>query len=113
MNPVLCWKVIEGKQDVPVFQKTGSGCGILCIVTLKEVIECFLGGLLSLGHPDLMQIILRSRLDAFRQLVQNVSCFVHPASLPSGLAEDLRQSLPEAERTVSDREFRSGFKSSP
>ena len=63
------------------------------------------GVLLGLGHPDLLERPLGFRLQALRQLVQDIGGLVHPAALLAGLRPHVLDCLPEAERAVGDREL--------
>ena len=67
----------------------------------------------GLGHPDLVQCPLGLGLQALRQLVQDVRRLVHPAALATGCGPHLLDRLPEAERTVGDRQLRSHGEPAP
>ena len=58
------------------------------------------------GHPDLMEIVLRPRLDGLGQLVQDVAALVHPAALFARLSVDLAEGGSEAERSITNRKLR-------
>ncbi len=66
-----------------------------------------------LGHPDVLQCPLGLRLQALRQLVQDVRGFVHPAALLARRRPDLAERLPEAERAVGDGELRGDRQTAP
>src|ERR1700757_2512485 len=53
-----------------------------------------------------MQRALGAGVQALRQLVERVGNLVTPAALLTGLGPDLAGGGPEAERTVTDREYR-------
>jgi hypothetical protein len=57
------------------------------------------------GHPDLVKSVLRAGLLALRQVVQHVGRLVAPAALRPRTRPDLRKRLPEAKRSVTDREL--------
>ena len=58
-------------------------------------------------HPDLPQVLLDRGLDRLRHLVENVAGFMKPTPLMLCPGEDLVESLPEPQRAVGDRQFRS------
>ena len=53
-----------------------------------------------------MQVGFGSRLQPFRQLVQDIGDLVHPAALLLRFWIDLAQGRPEAERAVGNGQFR-------
>ena len=61
-------ETVEGQHLVPVLGQTRSRSGILAPVLIDEQIESLVRVLLGLGHPNLVQGILRFWLRFFRQL---------------------------------------------
>jgi hypothetical protein len=58
---------------------------IFGLVELNEFIEVTLGLILFRGHPNLMQLVFRLCLQAFRQFIEHISRLVNPATLPMGV----------------------------
>ena len=54
MDPVLCWKIIEGQQLLPIFLQAGCCFGMFQLVGGDELIKGPIGILPCLGRPDLM-----------------------------------------------------------
>src|SRR5690606_30391433 len=59
----------------------------------------------GLSLPDLMQAGFGFRLQASGHLVEHIARLVDPAALLACLCEDLAQSGPEAERSVTHRQL--------
>ena len=53
-----------------------------------------------MGHPNFLEVALGFALYALGQLVEHVGGLVDPAALLAGVAVDLAQGFPEAERAV-------------
>src|SRR6266571_3498603 len=70
--PVLGRKVIEGEQWVAIFAEALDSLLVLEAVALDEAIECSLGVLPGLRHPDVLQRTLGLCLQALGQLVQDI-----------------------------------------
>ncbi len=111
MLPVLGGEVVEGEQHVAILGQALDRLVVFRAVGFRERIEGGLGVLPGLGHPDVLKRSLGFALQTLRQSVEDVGCLVHPAALLARLGPDLGKRLPEAERTVGDREFRSHRKS--
>jgi hypothetical protein len=113
MFPVLGGEVVEGEERVAVFRQALGGLLILDTVGFDECIECGLGGLPGLRHPDVLQCALGFCLQALWQLVQDIRGFVHPAALRSCLRPHRVNRLPEAERPVGDGKLRVDRQTAP
>ena len=64
-------EVVERQQLVAVLLQARDGLGVLRLVDLDEAVEGFVGLLAARGHPDLMDAILRLRLQPLGQLVEH------------------------------------------
>ena len=111
--PVLGGEIVEGEQHVAVLGQAFDRLVVLRAVDFRECIEGGLGVRPGLGHPDVLERPLGFALQTLRQPVEDVGGLVHPAALLARLGPDLGKRLPEAERTVSDREFWPYRKSAP
>src|SRR4029077_17176607 len=111
--PSLGRKTVEGEQHVAILDQTFDRLVVLRAVDFRESIEGGLGVLPGLGHPDVLERPLGFALQTLRQPVEDVGGLVHPAALLARLGPDLGKRLPEAERTVGDREFWPYRKSAP
>src|SRR5271155_4888791 len=109
MFPMLGGEVVEGEQRLAVFAQALDSLLILDAIAFGEAIECSLGSLPGLRHPD----VLQRTLQALWQLVQDIRCFVHPTALRTRLRPHLIDRFPEAERPIGDGELRSGRQTAP
>src|SRR6516225_3096433 len=105
MLPMLGREIVEGQQCIAIFDQALDRLVVFDAPGLDEDIERRERILLGLGHPDLLQRPLGFRMLALRQLVQHIGGLVHPATLAAGLRPYLLNRLPEAERTVGDRQL--------
>ena len=106
VNPVLSREVVEGQQDVSILVQAPRGLGILGLIHFDKRIECGLGVGPRRRHPDLVQHLLRLRLDTLGHLVEHVGRLVDPATLRSCRGIHTSQSLPEAQRAVTRGQLR-------
>jgi len=104
--PMLGREVIECQKCPAILAQAFGRLVVLDLVAFDEGVECGLGVDFGFSHPDFLQRTLGFRVLALRQLGQHVCSLVDPASLLAGFRPDLAERLPEAERTVGDREFR-------
>ena len=104
--PVLGGEIVEGEERVAVLGEAFDGFVVLNAIGFDERIQCNLGGLAGLRHPNVLQCALGLGLQALWQLVQDIRRFVYPAALRSRLRPHLIDRLPEAERPVGDGELR-------
>src|SRR5271170_6366005 len=105
MLPVFGREVVESQQRVAILNRAFDRLVVFDGPGFDEGVERRERILLGLGHPDFLERPLGLRVLALRQLVQDVGGLVDPAALTAGLGPYLLDSLPEAERTVADREF--------
>src|SRR5947207_1268672 len=111
--PVLGGEVVEGEQHVAVLGQAFDRLVVLRVVDFCECIEGGLGVRPGLGHPNVLERWFGFALQTLRQPVEDVGSLVHPTALLARLGPDLGKRLPEAERTVGDREFWPYRKSAP
>src|SRR6266851_5952692 len=105
MFPMLGGEVVEGEQWLAVLAETLDSLLVLDAIGFDKPIECSLGVLPGLRHPDVLQCTLGLCLQALWQLVQDIRRFVHPTALRTRLRPHLIDRLPEAERPVGDGEL--------
>ena len=110
---MLGWKVVEGEQWDAIFAEALDSLLVLEAVALDEAIECSLGVLPGLRHPDVLQRTLGLCLQALGQLVQDIRRLVHPAALRICLRPHLIDRFPEAKRAIGDGELRSYCQTAP
>src|ERR1700692_706190 len=113
MFPMLGGEVVEGEHWLAVLAEALDSLLILDAIRFDERIECSLGVLPGLRHPDVLQCTLGLCLQALWQLVQDIRRFVHPAALCTRLRAHLIDRLPEAERPVGDGELRPYCQTAP
>src|ERR1700688_3389429 len=113
MLPILGGDVVEGEQWPAILVQALDSLLVLAAIGLREPIECSLGVLPGLRHPDVLQCTLGLCLQALWQLVQDIRRFVHPAALCTRLRPHLIDRLPEAERPVGDGELRPYCQTAP
>jgi hypothetical protein len=104
MVPVLGWEVEEGKQSFAVLGRTGDCLLVLGAVFVGEHVDCGLGGRPRRCSVNLSKVCLHVDLDREGDLVQHVGGLVNPTALMPVAGKDFLDRLPEAERTVADRE---------
>ena len=93
-------EVVESLQSIAVLDQAFDRLGVLGAVGLEEEVKGVLGIHSGLGHPDVLEVALGFALYALGQLVEHVGGLVDPAALLAGVAVDLVQGFPEAERDV-------------
>src|SRR5271167_3967213 len=113
MFPMLGGKVVEGEQRLAVLAEALDSLLVLDAIAFDEAIECSLGVLPGLRHPDVLQCTLGLCLQALGQLVQDIRRLVHPAALRTRLWPYLIDRLPEAQRPVGDGELRPCCQTAP
>src|SRR5712692_62163 len=113
MFPMLGGKVIEGEQWLTVLAETLDSLLVLDAIGFDKLIECSLGVLPGLRHPDVLQRALGLCLQALRQLVQDIRGFVNPAALRSRLWPNLIDRFPETECPVGHGELRPDRQTAP
>src|SRR5712691_13216529 len=113
MFPMLGGEVVEGEQWLAVLAETLDSLLVLDAIGFDKPIECSLGVLPGLRHPDVLQCTLGLCLQALWQLVQDIRGFVNPAALCTRLRPHLIDRLPEAERSVGDSELRGDRQTAP
>ena len=101
VRPVDSGEVVEGQQSSRSRAGTRWPWGT-CPRSVRSVVEGARGRGAGLGHPDLLQALLRLRLTGLGQVVEDVAGLVHPAALAAGPRIDLRQRRPEAQRAVKE-----------
>src|SRR6202035_5306295 len=104
--PVLGREVVERVRRIAVLGQAIGRSLVFDLIGFDKGFQGRNGILLGLGHPDLLQRTLGLGVQALWQLVQDVRGLVHPAALLAGCRPHLAKRLPEAERTVSDRNLR-------
>src|SRR5690349_19393117 len=112
VNPVLSREVVEGQQLLTIFLEALRRLGVLGLIGLDEKVEGLVSMRTRVGHPDLMELLFGTGLQALRQLVDDVTTLVEPAPLGASLRKDLGQGLPEAQDTVARGQRRSDSESS-
>jgi hypothetical protein len=113
MFPMLGGEIVEGEQCLTVFAQALDGLLVFDAIGFDKPIECSLGVLPGLRHPDVLQCALGLGLQALWQPVQDIRGFVHPAALRSCLRPHLVDRLPEAERPIGDGEPRVDRQTAP
>ncbi len=78
MLPVLGREVVEGQQRVAILGQAFHRLVVFDAPGLDEGVERCERILLGLGHPDLLERLLGFRVQALRQLVQDVGGLVYP-----------------------------------
>src|SRR3954451_24634149 len=106
MVPVLGREVEEREQGFPVFRQTGNRLIVLGAVFVGGHVDRGLGCPTGRRAVNLTKVCLHVALHRQRDLVQYVGGLVNPAPLMPSARKDLLDPLPEAERTVADREVR-------
>ncbi len=112
---MLGGEFVERKHCVAIFRQALDRLVVLRSVFLGKDIDRHFGRS-SVGRQiDLAQILLHAGLYRHCGFVQDIRGFVHPAPLMSRGGKDLVERLPEAERAVTDGDFRgdlqpSGFR---
>src|SRR5260370_17118474 len=94
--PVLGRKVIEGEQWVAIFAEALDSLLVLEAVAFDEAIECSLGVLPGLRHPDVLQRTLGLCLQALWHLVQDIVRLAPPPAFRPSLRPPLFDCLPHA-----------------
>src|SRR5271166_3078207 len=105
MVPVLGREVEEGKQGFPVLSQAGDRLLVFGAVFVGEHVDGGLGGRAGRRSVNLSKVCLHIDLDREGDLVQYVGGLMNPTALMLGAGKDLLDRLPEAERTVADREI--------
>ena len=73
---------------------------VLDLKAFHGMFEGFVGFLPSFSLPDIVQSTFNFALNRFRQFVQNVSCFMNPASLVFCFRPDFADGFPEPEGSI-------------
>ena len=110
---MLGGKVIESQQHIAILVETFGCLFVFQLVALDKSIERNLGVGPRFGHPNLLQGAFGLRLLALRQLGEHIRSSMDPAALLARGRPDLAGSFPEAERAVSDRQFRPHIEPAP
>src|SRR5271155_1329003 len=105
MLPMFGREVVEGERWLTILNQAFDGLVVFDAPGFNEGVERRECIFLGLAHPYFLERPLGLRVLALRQLVQDVGGLVDPAALTAGLRPYLLDGLPEAERTVGDREF--------
>src|SRR5674476_661780 len=105
--PMLGREVEEGQQRFAVLRQAVDRLVMFRLVFLGEDIDRYLGQSAARRQVNFAQILLHVRLHRQRDLVQHVRGLMHPAALMRRSGKDLIERLPEAERTVTNGDFRS------
>jgi hypothetical protein len=66
------------------------------LVLFQEGVEGLIGRLASLGHPDVMEVVLGFGLNALGHLVEDVGCLVNPAFLFMGFTKNFTKCRAES-----------------
>ena len=106
VTPVLSREVEERQQHVSIFGQTFHGRFVLRVEGFFEQIERFSSVIFRWGSPDFMEEILRLRLHTLWHFVEHIGSLVNRTTLLPSTGKHLFQSLPEAQSTVADRQFR-------
>src|SRR3979411_21512 len=106
MVPMLGGEVEEGKQSVPVLRQAVDRLVVLAAVFVGEHVDRSLSCRAGRRAVKLTKICLHVDLDREGDFVQHVGGLVNPTPLVPGARKDLLDRLPEAERTITDREVR-------
>src|ERR1700722_2588025 len=104
MVPVLGREVEEGEQSVPVLDQAGGRLLVLGAVFIGEHIDRRLDGRAGRRSVNLSKVCFHVDLDRESDLVGHVGGLMNPTPLMPGAGKDLLDRLPEAERTVADRD---------
>ena len=78
-------KVVKGQQGIAILGQAFDRLGVLGPVSLHEEIKGLVGMLTRVGLPDIMQLILGSRLQPFGQFVQDIGRLMHGTPLLAGV----------------------------
>src|SRR3954466_6990290 len=105
MVPVLGREVEEGKQSVPVLRQADHRLVVFAAVFVGEHVDRGLGCRAGRRAVNLTKVGLHVDLDREGNLVQHVGGLVNPTPLVPGDWKDLLNRLPEAERSIADREI--------
>lgn len=108
MNPMLCRKVIECQERLPVLQKTLRGFWVFGLVGFKKRVKRVLGVFSPFRHPDLMKAFLGLLLKRVRKVVENIGRLMNPTPLMRRLRKDFFQGPPEPHGSIPDRKFGGG-----
>ena len=106
MVPVLGREVEEGEKSFSIFRQAGDRLVVLGAVFVGEHVDCRLGRCAGRRAVNLAKVDLHVDLNREGNLVQDVGGLVNPTALVPGARKDLLDRLPEAERTITDREVR-------
>jgi hypothetical protein len=98
-------QVIERRQVLPVAVKLRGCLGVLGVELLAEALERETGVSARRGLHDLVQQLLRGRLQTLGQAVEDAGDRVHPARLAPRPGKHVAQRRPRAQRTVADHEL--------
>src|ERR1035437_2047196 len=109
--PMLGREVEEGQQCFTILRQAVNRLVMFRLVFLGEDIDRYLGQSAARRQVNFAQILLHVRLHRQRDLVQHVRGLMHPAALMRRSGKDLVESLPEAERTVANGDFRGDLQS--
>jgi hypothetical protein len=106
MVPVISRKVEERQQRFAIFDQAFD-----CLVVFRRVFlgECRNRRLCRRPvrrQPDFAQVFMCIQLNGFRKLVEHVQRLVHPTPSMARCRERLVESFPEAERAITDGDFR-------
>ena len=106
MVPVLGGEVEEGEQSLPVLRQASDRLVVPGAVFVGEHVDRRRGRSAGRRAVNLAEVCLHVDLDREGDLVEHVGGFVNPTALVPGAREDLLDCLPEAERSITDREVR-------
>src|SRR5204863_6222228 len=104
MIPVLGGEVEEGEQRFPILGKAGDRLLVLGTVFIGEHVDRRLRSRAGRRAINLPKVCLHVDLDREGDFVEHIGGLVNPTPLMPGAGKYLLDGLPEAERTVADRE---------
>src|SRR5215471_10528425 len=104
MVPVLGREVEEREQSFPVLRQAGSRLLVLGAVFIGGHVDRRLRSRAGRRAINLPKVCFHVDLDLEGDLVEHIGGLVNPTPLMPGAGKDLLDGLPEAERTVADRE---------
>ena len=113
MVPVLGREIEEGKHSFAIFSQAGDRLLVLGAVFVGEHIDRGFSGRAGRHAVNRSKVCLHVYLDRKSDLVEHVGGLVNPTPLVPCAGKDLIDSLPEAERAVTDREIRRDLEPTP
>jgi len=106
VTPVLRREIKKCQQHISIFRQTRHRFFVLGFKRVFEEVERLVRFTFCWSPPNVVQHPFHLRLNTLGHLVEHVGRFVNRTSLNTCPRIHLLQSLPEAERSITDRQFR-------